>query len=164
MKALRKTFPAMAAVATAVLLMVGCAFTDIKPGMSRDEVIAHYGTPLRTVPLASGTRLQYSTQPHGQTAVMVDLDAAGKVVNARQVMNPQEFSRIEVGKWTRADMEREFGPPATIDRVYTWKGDVMTYRWLAADQPMFFWAYLDSANVVQRVGQGMEFPVRMNDN
>ncbi len=164
MKALRKTFPAMAAMATAALLMTGCAFTDIKPGMSRDEVLSHYGTPLRTVPLASGTRLQYSTQPHGQTAVMVDLDAAGKVVNARQVMSLQEFSRIEVGKWTRVDVEREFGPPAMVDRVYTWSGDVMTYRWLAADQPMLFWVYLDSANVVQRVGQGMEFPMRINDN
>jgi hypothetical protein len=161
MKALYKT---MAAMTAAALLITGCAFTGIKPGMSREEVLASYGTPSRTVPLASGTRLQYSTQPYGPTAVMVDLDAAGKVVNARQVLNPQDFARVEVGKWTRADVEREFGNPATVDRVGSWPGEIMTYRWLAADQPMFFWAYLDAANVVQRVGQGMEFPVRMNDN
>lgn len=150
--------------AAAALLVAGCAFTPVKPGMSREEVMSHYGTPTRTVPLASGTRLQYSTQPTGQTAVMVDLDAAGRVVNARQVLNIQDFSRIEVGKWTRTDVEREFGRPATVDRVGSWSGDVMTYRWLDTDQPKFYWVYLDAANVVQRVGQGMEFPMRMNDN
>ncbi|MEO7888266.1 MAG: hypothetical protein ABIR76_16180, partial [Polaromonas sp.] len=62
------------------------------------------------------------------------------------------------------DMEREFGRPATIDHVASWPGDIMTYRWQdSGDQPMFFWAYLDGNNVVQRAGQGMEFPMRVND-
>jgi len=160
MKALYKT---MAAMTAAALLMTGCAFTGIKPGMSRDEVLASYGTPTRTVPLASGTRLQYSRQPTGQTAVMVDLDAAGKVVSARQVLNLQDFSKIEIGKWRREDVEREFGRPATVDRVGSWTGDVMTYRWLDIEQDKLFWVYLDANQVVQRTGQGMEFPMRMND-
>jgi hypothetical protein len=157
-----KIFQTVSAAALAALLAAGCA-TGVQPGMSREQVLASYGTPTRTVPLASGTRLQYSTQPGGQTATMVDLDAAGKVVSARQVLNPRDFSRIEVGKWTRDDVEREFGRPATMDRVGSWSGEIMTYRWLAADQPMFFWVYLDAGNVVQRVGQGMEFPIRLND-
>jgi hypothetical protein len=49
------------------------------------------------------------------------------------------------------------------DGVASWSGDIMTYRWLDGDQDMFFYVYLDAGNVVQRVGQGMEFPVRMND-
>ena len=40
----------------------------------------------------------------------------------------------------------------------------MTYCWLDITQDMFFWVYLDASNVVQRTGQGMEIPVRMNDN
>jgi hypothetical protein len=163
MKAVHKGSGLIAAAAAA-LLVAGCAFTPVKPGMSREEVVSHYGTPTRTVPLASGTRLQYSTQPTGQTALMVDLDAAGRVVNARQVLNLQDFSRIEVGKWTRTDVEREFGRPATVDRVGAWSGDVMTYRWLDLDVDKLFWVYLDAGNVVQRTGQGMEIPVRMNDN
>lgn len=159
-----KIFQTVSVAAIAALLAAGCAYTAVQPGMSREQVIASYGTPTRTVPLASGTRLQYSTQPVGQTATMVDLDASGKVVSARQVLNPQDFSRVEAGKWTREDVEREFGRPATVDRVSSWSGEIMTYRWVAADQPMFFWVYLDAGNVVQRVGQGMEFPVRMNDN
>lgn len=158
-----KIFQAVSAAALAALLAAGCAYNAVQPGMSREQVLSSYGTPTRTVPLASGTRLQYSTQPAGQTAIMVDLDAAGKVVSARQVLNPQDFSRIEVGKWTRDDVEREFGRPAAMDRVSNWPGDVMTYRWLSADQPMLFWVYLDAGNVARRVGQGMEFPIRMND-
>lgn len=159
-----KAVKTVSSVAVAVLLMAGCAFTAVQPGMSRQEVLAHYGTPSRVLPLGAGTRLQYSTQPAGQTAVMVDLDAAGKVVAARQVLNLNEFSKIELGKWTREDVEREFGRPARVDRVASWPGDVMTYRWLDNIQGMYFWVYLDGRNMVQRTGQGMELPIEMRDN
>lgn len=150
---------------SAALLMTGCALTPVQPGMSQAEVLKIYGSPTRTVSLNSGTRLQYSTEPAGQSVVMVDLDAAGKVVNVRQVMTLAEFSKIEAGKWTRQDVEREFGRPATLDRVASWPGEIMTYRWLANNiYDMYFWVYLDGRDVVQRTGQGMEIPVRVNDN
>ena len=95
---------------------------------------------------------------------MRHLDAAGKVVTARQMMTLAELSKIEPGKWTRDDVEREFGRPASMDRVASWLGDIMSYRWLDITQDMYFWVYLDGGNVVQRTGQGMEIPVRINDN
>lgn len=156
-----KTFSSLLVAAS---FLAGCAFNPIRPGMTRQEVVTNYGTPSRELPLSAGTRLQYSTQPSGQSALMVDLDPEGKVVSVRQVLVPQEFFKIELGKWTRDDMEREFGRPATVDRVASWPGDVMTYRWLDRDENMFFWAYLDSKNVVQRTGQGIEFPGRMHDD
>lgn len=161
MKAIKRVL----SLAVAVIFMAGCAFTPVQPGMSREEVMAHYGKPSRVLPLAAGTRLQYSGQPAGRTVVMVDLDAAGKVASVRQVMTPSEFAKIEPGKWTREDMEREFGRPASIDHVASWPGDIMTYRWQENYiQNMFFWAYLDDHNVVQRTGQGMEIPIRMRDD
>ena len=155
-----KTLFSLAAVA---LAMAGCALTTVQPGMLRQDVIAHYGAPSRVVPLSSGTRLQYSTQPAGRSVVMVDLDAGGTVVAARQVMTPKEFSRVEPGKWTRQDVEREFGRPATVDRVASWAGDILTYRWLDSDQRMYFWVYLDGQGMVQRTGQGMEFSTRSHN-
>jgi hypothetical protein len=144
----------------ALLLLAGCAsFSALQPGLSRENVVARYGTPTRVLPLDAGARLQYSTQPAGQTAVMVDLDAAGRVVTVRQVLHPREFSKIELGQWTREDVEREFGPPAAVDRVASWSGDIMNYRWLDNFQSMLFWVYLDGRNVVQRTGQGMELPM-----
>jgi hypothetical protein len=158
-----KILRTVSGAALAALLVAGCASTGVQPGMSREQVLASYGTPTRTVPLKSGTRLQYSAQPKGQSAVMVDLDAEGKVVSARQVLNLQDFSKIDIGKWTREDVEREFGRPAAMDRVGAWSGEIMTYRWLDVDQDKFFWVYLDAGNVVQRTGQGMDIPIRMND-
>lgn len=148
---------AAAGVLVSVLLTTACAVQMAQPGMSREDVISRFGAPSRVLPLGAGTRLQYSGQPAGQTAVMVDLDAAGKVVRAREVLTQAEFSKIEVGKWTRADVEREFGRPARIDRVASWSGDIMNYRWLDAGADKLFWVYLDAGNVVQRTGQGFEY-------
>lgn len=159
-----KRFQALVVLSVA-LLTSACALRPVQPGMSQAEVLKLKGTPTRTVPLGSGTRLQYSTEPAGQSVVMVDLDAQGKVINARQVMTLAEFSKIQPGQWTREDVEREFGRPALMDRVASWPGEIMTYRWLDSNiYDMYFWVYLDAGNVVQRTGQGMEFPARMKDN
>lgn len=141
----------------AALLLSGCAVEQVLTGTPRAELLAKYGKPSREVPLPSGSRLQYSFQPAGQQAVMVDLDAAGRVVSSRQVLQSAEFARIGINQWRRADVEREFGPSATIDRVANWPGDIMTYHWKDASQDMYFYVYLDSANIVQRTGQGMDF-------
>jgi hypothetical protein len=150
-------------------LLFGCAGNpfagyDIPRGTSRDAVIARMGQPSRVVRLPSGERLQYSLQPVGQYAWIVDLDATGKVVQAGQVLTADNFYRIEPGKWTREDVEREFGRPAWIDRVSSWSGPIMTYRWRdTANSDMFYWVYLDERNVVRRAHPGMEFINAPND-
>jgi hypothetical protein len=153
-----------AMMAVLAIFVAGCAGPPLQPGASREEVLARYGTPSRVVPLVSGTRLQYSRQPAGQSAVMVDLDAAGSVVLEREALNPAGFSRIAVGQWTRDDIEREFGRPASIDHVASWTGDILTYRWLDGSIDMYFWVYLDPRQVVQRVGQGMEIKPKGADD
>ena len=137
----------------------GCAllpFGGVTPGMSREDVLARMGQPGAVVAIPQGTRLQYSGQPTGQFAFMVDLDAAGRVLSARQVLNARDFARIEPGKWTKGDVLREFGRPAKVDRVASWQGDIMTYRWYDL-QDLFYWVYLDGNQVVQRAHPGMEF-------
>jgi hypothetical protein len=153
-----KTRFSAASAALALLFTSGCAMQSIQPGSPQEEVISRYGQPSNVVPLASGTRLQYSGQPAGPYAYMVDLDSSNRVVSRRQVMNPSDFARVLPGQWTRQDVERELGRPASIDHVASWRGDIMTYRWRDGSQPMFFYVYLDAGNVVQRTGQGMELP------
>ena len=153
-----KTFSGLAA---AMLLMAGCALTPVSPGMTRAEVLAHCGKPSRVLALPTGTRLQYSGQPAGQSVLVVDLDAADKVLAVRQMMTLAELSKIAPGTWTRERVESEFGSPASIDRVGSWAGDIMTYRWRDGIQDMYFWVYLDGNNVVQRTGQGMDMPTRL---
>jgi hypothetical protein len=148
-------------VLAAAVVAGGCAHPwntmNIPPGAPRDEVIARAGPPIRELPLpGGGQRMQYTLQPLGRYAFMVDLDNAGRVVQTRQVLTPLEFNRIQPG-WTRADIEREFGPPAEITRVTSFHGDVMSYRWAEGHNPMFYFVYVDPNGIVQRSHQGMEF-------
>ena len=147
-----------AALATLLAACAGNPFGSsmVQPGTTRDAVIASLGQPTRSVRLPAGERLQYSLQPFGQSAWMVDLDTAGRVVRSRQVLTAAEFNRIEPGKWNREDVEREFGPPAMVDGVASWSGPIMTYRWNDGSD-MFYYVYLDTANVVRRAHPGMEF-------
>ena len=146
----------------AAAVLAGCAnpwnVVNAAPGTPRDAVIARAGQPARVVPLADGgQRLQYTLQPLGRYAFNVDLDPAGRVTSARQVLTEANFQRIEPGRWSRADVEREFGPPALVDHVTSFRGDVLTYRWAERNEPMFYWVYVDPQGVVQRAHPGMEF-------
>lgn len=145
----------------AVAVLAGCAGPlfygqDVAPGTPRDAVVARMGQPTRVVAIEGGERLLYSLQPAGQYAWVVDLDSEGRVTGTRQVLTATNFQRIVPGTWTRADVEREFGPPASIDRVGAWDGPIMTYRWNDGVD-MFYWVYLDAHNVVQRAHPGMDF-------
>ena len=153
-----RTIPAAAGLAMLLAACVGNPFNahGVRAGESRDAVIARLGAPTRVVRLPVGERLQDSLQPFGQHAWMVDLDAGGRVLRSRQVLNANDFNRIEVGQWTRDDVEREFGPPALVDGVASWNGPILTYRW-SDGSDMFYYVYLDRRNVVQRAHPGMEF-------
>jgi hypothetical protein len=151
------------------LALAGCASPfsapSVAPGTPMPQVIANLGQPTRIVALPNGgQRLQYSLQPAGQYAWMVDFDDAQRATGARQVLNERDFQRIAPGSWTRTDVEREFGPPARIDGVASWDGPVMSYRWKdlqGAD--MFYWIYLDRQGIVRRAHPGMEFRDRLFD-
>ncbi len=157
------------AAAVTVVLLAGCAggpfaSYEFAPGTPRQQVIERMGQPQRVVKLASGERLQYSMQPVGQFAWMVDVDSSGKVIGSRQVLTEGNFNRIEVGKWTRDDVEREFGRPAWVDTVASWRGPILTYRWRDVQRSdMFYYVYLDERSVVQRAHPGMEFVNAPND-
>lgn len=144
------------AIALACGLLAGCAFGPVAPGMSRAEVASRLGTPSAVFPTEPGSRLQYSGQPAGQYAWIVDLDHNDRVLQARQVLTGLEFARLDSGTWTRRDVEREFGRPAAIERVASWPGDIMTYRWNDGVD-MFYWVYLDAGDIVRRAHPGIEY-------
>ena len=138
-----------------VAVLAGCA---IKSGMTRDEVVSTLGRPTAELDRNGVHRLQYSQQPMGQSVINVDLDGSGRVAQAREVMNLNAFSKIDIsGSTTRDDILWEFGRPAKIDGVMSWKGDIWSYRWKDT-QDMWFWVYFDPSGVVRRTQQGMDLP------
>ena len=84
---------------------------------------------------------------------------------AQPSLTEKDFARVEVGKSSREDVQRELGRPATVTRMMSWKGDVLVYRWRDhTGQNMQFWVYLDDKQVVQQVGQSMAWLERGSDS
>ncbi|BDT67543.1 hypothetical protein os1_17200 [Comamonadaceae bacterium OS-1] len=76
-----------------------------------------------------------------QSVATVDRDGSEWVAQAQEVMNLRHFTQIDVsGSTTPADILWAFGPPASVDRVMAWDGDI--------------WVYFDPAGVVRRTQQG----------
>ncbi|SDP08060.1 hypothetical protein SAMN05216303_1032 [Rhodoferax sp. OV413] len=148
---------ALAVFSSLLVALAGCAIT---PGMSRDEVLSSWGRPTAELDRNGIHRLQYSRQPMGQSVVMVDLDANGRVVQSREVLQPSEFAKVDLsGSTTRADILWAFGPPAKVDGVMSWTGDIWSYRWRDTED-MWFWVYFDPAGMVRRVQQGPDIAIR----
>jgi hypothetical protein len=154
MKQIRIYALALAAVAA----LSGCAATSLQNGMTRDQVLAKWGKPTRQVPIEVGERLQYTQQPSGQEAFNVDLDKTGHVVSVDQVLFRGNFARISTaGDWTRADVEREFGPSGKIEHVSRWDGPILAYRFREGMTDLMFWVYLDNAGIVRRAHEGIDW-------
>jgi hypothetical protein len=144
-------FKGIAMSAALLTGLVGCANPDaLVAGTSRDQVLARFGKPSADFKLPDGERLQYSRQPAGQQVYNVDLDAGGKVVAATQVLTEPQFARVKLDNWTALDLEREFGKPAQIDGVYSFKGVVWTYRYHYYGTDKQFHFFIDPAGTVRK--------------
>lgn len=122
-----------------------------KPGMPRVEVEKGMGKPTVVVPLADGgTRLVYSQQPAGQYVYHMDFDAQHKLTRVEQVLDTAHFFALRNGVDTRDDVYRMFGPPAKVEGVYSFKGDIWTYRFMDNGNPRRAHVHIDPQGVVQK--------------
>ena len=152
-------------VLIAIFLMLsggGCVFNpffDPQPGMTQEQILRGMGRPTGIVAIDGGERFQYSEQPYGQYATMVDFDRAGRVTQATQVLTEAGFARIqpEFGRWTTKDIEREYGPPGRIDHVASWDGDIWQYRWRQGLNDRYYWVYFDRQGVARKAHMGTQY-------
>ncbi len=136
------------------LLLVACSSMPetLVPGVSRAEIEQQLGSPTAVHALADGTRLQYSRQPAGQQVFNLDLDAQGRLVRVNQVLDVEWLQRIEMDRWTREDVLRQFGKPAVVERVARFEGDVWTYRYLEPfSLARLAHIHIDTQGVVRKV-------------
>ncbi|WP_250474973.1 hypothetical protein [Caballeronia sp. GAFFF1] len=138
----------------AVLALAGCAQPEqhVGPGMDQQAIVARLGTPKETYDLpGGGKRLMWPTQPMGSTTTAVDVDASGKVVSVRQVLQENEFYRAEVGKWTRDDVLMNFGRPFETAHYKRMNRDVWSYRYMENNiDHMLFHFYFDEGGVLRQ--------------
>jgi hypothetical protein len=115
------------------LALAGCVqpWQQFHAGDDAQAVIARFGQPKEIYDLPDGgKRLMWPTQPMGETTVAADVDASGKVLNVRQVLQVSEFYRAEIGKWTRTDVLVNFGRPEETAYFPLMKRQAWTYRYL----------------------------------
>lgn len=150
-------------------LLSSCSSAWLNPqrlvGQDEQEVLAAWGKPTAQIVLPQGgVRWQYSGQPWGRYVWMVDMDVTGQVQQVYQALDNAYFNQIPVdGSWGAEDVLREFGPPAFIDHVASWKGDIWNYRWWHIKY-MFYYIYFDENGRVRRAEQGIDWSMERDDN
>lgn len=119
----------------AALLLGGCAVVPPQPGMARAEVLRAWGQPTAHHALPDGSdRLEYATGPYGRTTWMVDLDASGRVRQARQVLNEAEFETVMAARGLRrAGVLRRLGAPGERRPLGWLGGEVWSWRYPTND-------------------------------
>lgn len=148
--------------AGAALLLAACALLanpgGVAPGTPVAEVLQQLGAPSARYPAAAGAgeRLQYSYQPAGQWVYNLDLDAQGRVARVEQALDEARFDRIQPDRWTRADVLREYGPPAQVVGVRNFEGDIWVWRYLSGPTWRLLFIDVDPAGVVRGWSTGDE--------
>lgn len=106
---------ALAAVAVA-LVLAGCdpqRISELEEGVATEtDVRARFGEPEKTWDGPGGARiLEYNRQPAGQQNYMITIGGDGRMTALRQVLNPDNFARIQPGMMME-DVRRMLGKPA----------------------------------------------------
>ncbi len=135
---------AMFLASVLTVLLAACATPPPAPGTARDAVLQAWGQPTGRYALPAGAeRLEYATGPFGRTTWMIDLDATGRVQQARQVLNEAEFlqvqiragsvglSREELLRWIGRPGERRGGGWAGGE-VWSWRYPTNDCLWFQA--------------------------------
>jgi hypothetical protein len=133
--------------------LAGCVqpWQQYSQGADESTIIARLGAPRESYDLPNGgKRLMWPTQPMGETTTAADIDASGKIVTVRQVLQPNEFYRAEIGKWTKSDVLVNFGRPVETSYFPLMKREVWTYRYLEDNVwYMMYSFYFDDQGIVR---------------
>ncbi|MDR5740919.1 hypothetical protein [Caballeronia sp. LZ016] len=142
------------ALACAILALNGCAQQEarVDAGMDQQGIVARLGPPKESYDLpGGGKRLMWPTQPMGSTTTAVDVDASGKVLSVRQVLQDNEFYRAEIGKWTREDVLTHFGRPFETSYFKRMDREVWSYRYVENNiDHLLFHFYFDPQGVLRQ--------------
>ncbi|OLL27728.1 hypothetical protein BTH42_31455 [Burkholderia sp. SRS-W-2-2016] len=142
-----------ALICVSALMLSACAqpWQQFQAGQDQSTIIARMGQPREVYDLpGGGRRLMWPTQPMGTTTVAADIDASGKIVNVRQVLQLSEFNRAEIGKWTRDDVLINFGRPVETVFFRRSQREVWSYRYIENNiTPLLFNFSFDTNGVLR---------------
>ena len=140
----------------ALLLLSAACTTPPTADTPVGEVLKAWGAPTATYALQpAGQRLEYATGPYGRMTWMVDVDTAGRVTQARQVLNEAEFIKLQSAQaltrdMTRDEVLRSIGTPGERRGA---RGGGQTWSWrYPTNDCLWFQLSLDAQGMVQGSG------------
>ncbi len=115
-----------------LLALVGCdpqKIAKLEEGVATEaDVRQQFGEPHATYSEADGGKtFEYSRQPEGQVAWMINIGSDGKMSALRQVLKPAEFAKVKPGM-DKADVRRLLGKPGKTAR-FDLKPDEEHWDW-----------------------------------
>ncbi|SMG54312.1 hypothetical protein [Paraburkholderia susongensis] len=155
-----------AVTCVAALMLAACAqpWQQFQAGQDQSAIIARMGPPREVYELPNGgRRLMWPTQPMGSTTVAADVDASGKIVSVRQVLQISEFNRAEIGKWTRDDVLINFGRPVQTQFFRRSQREVWSYRYVENNITHLLFNFSFDTNGVLRETARTPDPLRDRD-
>ena len=126
-----------ASVLAVLTLLAGCdeqRIRELEEGVSTEQdVRARFGEPEQVWQEADGSRtLEYNRQPAGRRNYMITIGTDGKMSALRQVLNPDNFKRVQPGMGVE-DVRRMLGKPAK-QVPYKLKNEVV-WTWMFLEPP-----------------------------
>jgi hypothetical protein len=150
-----------ALIGLSLLLLGGCATPgSVRPGMSMSEVLDRVGKPAEEYSLPGMPPVRRLAYPGGrlnQETWMVDVDANGRVLGAKQVISLAHFAQIKPGVDDMTSIRREFGPPWRVQHyalsdLTAWQYPYLDNDWLNLMMSVLF----DSSGVVRKTENGLD--------
>jgi hypothetical protein len=133
---MNKTTKKMAAAAAGLALILSlsaCApLVRRTPavGAPMAEVTAKLGRPDAVYPDPDGGQvLEYRGQPMGQFQHMARIGTDGRLLSWEQVLTTENFARVDLNRWNKDDILRNFGRPAEVSRDRVNDDEVWSYRY-----------------------------------
>lgn len=129
-----KNFPLLALLAAGLSACANYAGDGLRPGASREQVLAVMGKPAMEWTDPDGSRqLAYPRGPEGQHTIMVYLAPDGRMLGLENALEPRHFARLIPGRSTQADVLRILGPSVPQWTVYFGARDELVWEWLYCD-------------------------------
>jgi hypothetical protein len=125
--------PRVLACSLAALLAAACTTPPPAAGTPREALLRTWGPPTGQYDLGQGAqRLEYATGPFGKSTWMVDLDAQGRVVQAREVLSERALMDLQarLPGMPADELLRTLGRPGERRHGGWQGGEVWSWRYL----------------------------------
>lgn len=150
----------------AALWLIGCdskRISELEEGVSTEaDVRARFGQPENIWDTPQGRVFEYNRQPQGQKNYMITIGPDGKMSALRQVLTPENFSKVRPGM-PMEDLRKLLGKPARRTPFPLKNQTEWEWRWVQPpNSPMVFTATLNDDQRVVSAGSSPDRTTEAN--